>query len=110
MAKQFPGAGQLRHRLNVQAATETRDSFGGVVLTWATIDTVWGSLEAMPQTPAFVGDQVKAITTHRIILRFYDGLTGKHRIMFEGRIFDILSLVDPGERKAFHELVVQEQV
>lgn len=110
MARQFLGAGQLRHRLDIQAATETRDTFGGVVLTWATISTVWGSLEAIGQTPIFVGDQVKGITTYRIIVRYFQGLTSKHRVMYQGRIFDLLSLVVPGERKAFHELLAQEQI
>ncbi|MGH6867174.1 MAG: phage head completion protein, partial [Methyloceanibacter sp.] len=61
--------------------------------------------------PVFVGDQLKGITTYKIIIRFFEGLTSKqHRIMFEGRIFDILSLVVPGERKALHELLAQEQI
>ena len=38
-------AGNLRHRVAVQTATETKDAEGGVVFSWATDNTRWASIE-----------------------------------------------------------------
>ena len=40
-------AGQLRHRVTIQQATETTDGFGGVTQAWATFATVWAAVEPL---------------------------------------------------------------
>lgn len=38
-------AGKLRHRIKLQTKSVTRDSFGGEVITWSDVITVWAELE-----------------------------------------------------------------
>lgn len=75
------GIGQLRHRVQIQAPTDTRDAFGGNTRTWATIATVWGSVEPLEGDELTEAQQVNARATVRIRIRAYPGLTSKHRII-----------------------------
>jgi SPP1 family predicted phage head-tail adaptor len=103
-------AGQLRHRLNLQAATETRDSFGGVVLTWSTIATVWGSIEPLSGRELFAAQQVNALISARIRIRYRDDVNARMRVVHEAKSYDIQSVIDPETRHVELELMCAEGV
>ena len=48
-------AGRLRHRLNLQESTETRNAHGEAIITWATSYTVWGAVEPLSGSEAVAG-------------------------------------------------------
>jgi len=84
-------AGQLRQRVTIQQQTGSRDSFGGEVVTWSDVATVWGAVEPLAGTEAFqqVGDQVLAVAYVKVRLRYRGGITAKMRLVFNFRILDI---------------------
>lgn len=90
--------GRMRHRLEIQRATETRDAAGGVVQTWSTLDTRWASIEALTGREYFMAKQVQSDATHRIRLRYYEGLRPSDRLYHnvQGLTFNIVSLLDVG--------------
>lgn len=75
-------AGELRHRVQIQVASDSRDAHGGNVRSWSTIATVWASIEPLTGRELFEAQQIESRATVRIRLRHYPGLTGKHRILF----------------------------
>lgn len=75
------GAGPLRHRVQIQAITHTRDAHGGNTQSFATADTVWAAVEPLSGRELFEAQQVHARTTVRIRMRKYPGLTTKHRLV-----------------------------
>lgn len=84
-------AGKLRHRLTLQRQTVTRDSFGGEVVTWVDVATVWGAVEPVAGTETFqqVGEQVLAVAYVKVRVRYRGGITAKMRFIFNSRILDI---------------------
>lgn len=75
------GSGQLRHRVQIQTVTQTRDAHGGNTEGWATTDTVWAAVEPLSGHELYVAQQVHARTTVRIRMRRWAGLTTRHRLV-----------------------------
>lgn len=101
--------GAMRHTVKVQKYTETRDSQGGAIRTFATENTVWANVNPISALERAQGDQTKAVRTHRITMRFYSpGITAADRILFGTREFGIVAVVNPGERGCETILDVKE--
>lgn len=105
--------GRLRERLTIQEETVTRDGSGEELRTWGTVATVWGQI--LPGTPnerfqAAAGQRVAEVS-HRVRIRFREGITPKMRILWETRILEILGVVDPdGKRSTTYLLCTEEQL
>ena len=97
-------AGKLRHRVAIQAATETRNERGGIDETWTTEQTRWASVEPLIGREYMDGKQVNADVSHKVRFRWFSGLTPSKRLLFGTRVFGIDSVLNPDERNK--ELVV----
>lgn len=96
-------AGRLRHRLNLQQQVETQDSLGGAIITWTTTATVWGAVEALSGSEAFIADQVQSALQVRVIVRYgsvISGIDSTWRVVDAntGRKYDIKGVVLPEHR------------
>ena len=65
-------AGELKHRVTLQEATETRDSFGQPVRTWSDVATVWAAVQALSGREFLEAKQLKRAVTTRIVIRWRD--------------------------------------
>lgn len=104
-------AGALRHRVELQQPTETRDSHGGVRQTWATVQTVYASVEPIGGKEYFAAQQVQSDTTHRVRLRWNPDFTPttKWRVRYDGRDFDIEAVIEMFERQREWHLMCKER-
>jgi SPP1 family predicted phage head-tail adaptor len=102
--------GPLRHRVAIQARTVTQDGYGATVATWATAATVWASVEPLSGREAWQAQSVRPDVTHTVTIRAYDGLTPKHRLLFDGRTLEIESVVNLEERNRYMVLQCKEAV
>ncbi len=102
-------AGRLRHRVQVQSLVVSQDGYGEPVETWGTAATVWAemtpSLRATREAFATVSEQRSARTTYQCRLRHpvpglgAGGLTPKEtRVVWQGRVFEVESVMDPDGR------------
>jgi len=103
-------AGNLRHRLQIQTASETRGTQGSVSRTWQTDETVWGSIEPLSGRELLAAQQVDSEITHRVIVRGYPGLTSASRLKHGARILKIKSILNKEERGEEMELLCGEDV
>lgn len=104
-------AGKLRHRLDVQAPEETQDTFGAVTLTWRSVGTVWGSVEAEGGQENWRADKVEADRSGTATIRYYPGLTSRHRLVTEdGRILNVVSAIDREGRRREMTVSYREEV
>jgi len=103
-------AGQLRHRVEVQALTRTGDGQGGATESWATVATVWGAVTPLAGREAFNMHQVEPTATHQIVMRYQSNpvVTAQHQIKFGTRTFRILSVLNTEERKREIVLTCEE--
>lgn len=99
----------MRHRATVQARTVTQDAFGGFEQTWSTETERWVHLEPLSARELFQAAQVQADISHRITLRFLDGLTTKHRMIINSKTYEIGSVTNPDGLKRFHVCLAIER-
>jgi SPP1 family predicted phage head-tail adaptor len=100
-------AGNLRERVTVQQASESRNALGETVLSWATFAERWASVEGVSSRELLQYGQQQIEVSHRVRMRWLDGLTQSMQIVWRGRTLEIVSLLEHGNRSE-HELVCQE--
>jgi len=93
----FVDPGALRSELSLQAATPVPDGMGGHTENWAEIATVFARIEPVSVTSSFGPDQTMETVTHRITLRWREGVGSGMRFVRQGRIFEILTVHDPDD-------------
>ena len=100
--------GPLNKRVDIQARSATVDAFGQESETWATVATVWASVEPLSGRELLAAQQVQGETTHRIRMRYQSGVTTSSRLLFNLRPFDVRSVINKNESGAFLELLCTE--
>jgi len=86
-------AGALRHIIEIEVNTPTRDAYGGLVDVWTVHKRVWAQVGPLGGTELLRSDQLTAKTTHRIIIRYLGSVTEQMRVKFEGRYFNIKNVM-----------------
>ena len=103
-------AGQLRHRLELQENTPTRNAVGEEVAVWSTIERFYGSIEPLSGREFLNAQASAAEMSHRIRRRYKAGITPDHRIRFGERLFDINVVINIDERSRELEILVKEAI
>lgn len=101
-------AGKLRHRMTVRAPTFTQDTQGGIVESWSDAGNVWGSIETLNGRELAWAGQSHSQATVQIVIRYFAGLTERHRLKFGTRIFGIESMNNEDERNVRMTLMCRE--
>lgn len=86
-------AGRLRTRVTIQAppsAETPQDSDGQPTAAWSTVDTVWADVEETGGATSYTDDQFNTTKQIRVSMRYYTGLTTKHRLSFDSRTLHIV--------------------
>lgn len=101
--------GNLRHRITFQQSIETPDGHKGHTVKWQDIVTVWASVEPLSGREYFYSHQIKAEVTHRVKMRYKEGITPKMRIKYRDRILKMESILDLKERHEVLEILCREE-
>lgn len=104
--------GPMRHQLALQTESQVADGGGGYALTWTTAATVWGSVKPVGGREHTQTAQLADVVTHRIIIRYRSDITptGKYRILWGTRAFNVKRVVNIDERNKYFELSAEEGV
>ena len=89
--------GLLQYRVEIQQPTSTRDAMGQPVMSWTTSQTRWAGIIPLTSREAFFAKSVRPEVSHRITMRWFDGLEHSNRIKMDARIFDIASIINVDE-------------
>lgn len=101
--------GRLRERVTVQRASETRNRVGEAVQTWETHAERWASVQGVSAREFLLSGQQQTEISHRVYMRYVDGLDSTMRIVWRGRVLEIASALEHGNRSE-HELLCTERV
>lgn len=101
--------GQLRHRITLEQDVHTKDKYQGDVSTFLPRATVNAQVSPLSGKELLVAEQQQSLTTHRIKMRYFRGITSAWRVDFEGRKLNIVSVIDIDERKIEHHLMCSER-
>jgi SPP1 family predicted phage head-tail adaptor len=91
--------GELRARLVLEGPIETPDRAGGVTRSWSMLGNVWCDVATLNAQQRLEAEQIGQTVTHRITLRWRDGLTTKQRLRRGTQIFLIRGVQDPDDRR-----------
>jgi SPP1 family predicted phage head-tail adaptor len=103
------GVGSLRHRLDFKSVGSTTDSFGVTINTTpTTIATLWGSIEPISGRELELINAVQAEVTHKVVIRYNSGIDASDQFTHDSRVFQIESVRDADERKAYMLILAKE--
>ncbi len=113
MARGNTAIGALRHHLTIEAERPVADTGGGQGDPWAnplTVAAVWGRVEPLSGNERLRALQLEDSVSHRVTIRYRDGVTARMRVVFGNRVFNIRAVINPEERNRFLELLCEEGV
>jgi SPP1 family predicted phage head-tail adaptor len=87
--------GARSRRFVLELPLERPDGFGGVIRSYAPGPQVWGAIEMLSGHERVRADRPEQSLTHRITLRYRDGVTGAMRLTSGLRRFAIRAASDP---------------
>lgn len=90
--------GDLRHRVQIEAAARTSDGGGGATISWTLVADVWAAIWPRNSDEMFELDRVAGKATHDIWIRFRSDVKPDMRIRFGARVFDIRGVIDVEDR------------
>ncbi|WP_374711533.1 phage head closure protein [Symbiobacterium terraclitae] len=103
-------AAVFRQRVTLQQHVVGQDEYGQPIDTWQDVATVWAAVEPLRGREYFAAHQVQAEVTTRIRIRYRRGIRPEMRVLYDGRVFNILSVIDPEERHRELQLMCREVV
>ena len=100
-----------RHRITIQEFIEEVDEYGTPIGSgWQDVMTVWASVEPIRGREYIEVQNTQAELTTRIRMRYRPGITPAMRVLYQGRVFDIQSVIDINEQHTHLELMCVEKV
>lgn len=100
--------GALDRRLILQAPTETDDGEGGVTRSFDAAATIWGSVMPLSGRPDVAADSRGAILRFRLVIRFRDDVTTRHRLVDGVHIYTPIAVREITGRR-FLEIDAEER-
>lgn len=89
----------LNIRVTIQTFSASRDTAGAEVLSWSTLTSLWAKKLHSSSREFFTAQKVNSEITDLFIVRFYDGITTKMRLVYGSKNYDILGADDPNGRR-----------
>lgn len=103
-------AGKLRHRVMIQSAVELQSASGEISVTWGNVQKWWAEISPMTAREFISGEQRIAEVSHKITIRYCSFLTVRHRIEWQGRVFEISAILNTDERNREQVIMSNELV
>jgi SPP1 family predicted phage head-tail adaptor len=103
-------AGELRQKLTIQTLTRTPDGYGGYTKAWNDFATTWAKIQPLRGDERYKAQQVMNTVSHKITLRYLDGIKPQMRAISGSRIFNILAVINVEEKNELIELLCEEVI
>jgi len=104
----FFDPGQMTARLSLEEHTSTPDGQGGGTLSWTEIAAMWAKIEPVSTSLAERAGAEIGTISHRIWLRFREGVSAGQRLRKGARLFAIKLVQDPDETGRYLTCLCEE--
>jgi SPP1 family predicted phage head-tail adaptor len=97
--------GELRHRITFQLQdldSEDED--------WKDIATTWANINPISGKEYYSAETINSDLTHKIRLRYRKGITPDMRVIYNDRIFYIISVINEYEKNTMLQLMCRELI
>jgi SPP1 family predicted phage head-tail adaptor len=85
----------LNRRITIQSRAATQDSFGQQTQTWADVISCWARIEQLQGRELELAQALNSEITHQVTVRYRPAVTSAMRAVYQGRVFNILAVIDP---------------
>ena len=89
--------GKFRNKIEIQEFTESVNDNGYPVEDWTTKCFLWSDIKTVKGSEFITSSTEINADTYRFIIRYTKGLHAKMRVVFDGRAFDIQSVLNDDE-------------
>jgi SPP1 family predicted phage head-tail adaptor len=90
--------GRLDRRITFQGPVFTRNEYNEPELTgWADVLTTWAHLMPSPGGETYLADQLTVVNTTSFMIRYRTDINEKMRVLFDERVYNIVSITEPPE-------------
>ena len=103
-------AGELDTRITIEQRSTTQDAAGEPAVEWDEFAERWASIERTPGSEVWASAQRGGRVPTVFRLRYLAGVLPEMRVVAQGRVFDIKSVVRPRGRASEMLLVTEELV
>jgi SPP1 family predicted phage head-tail adaptor len=93
-------AGLLDRRVRLERRVEETDDSGQSRPRWLPLAEIWARVEPLGEREGFGQQQWVATGDVRFTIRWRDDVTPLHRVVHEGRAYDVVSVAEDGRREA----------
>lgn len=101
-------AGDLKHRLELQAPIISANDMLETIQTYTTQATVWGAVEPLSGNLLFNAQQANSEAQGRIRIRYRSDIQPTWRVKYGNRYLKILSIINPFERNQELHILYKE--
>jgi SPP1 family predicted phage head-tail adaptor len=99
---------ELNKRVVLQSPQNAADGMGDFTVTWTDVATVWAALWPVSASETIQAAQATMTITHRIRIRYRASLEASWRILWSGRYFNIVSIIDPNMSHQWLDVMCKE--
>lgn len=100
--------GDFTRRVTLQSRSSTPNGFGQASQTWSDVLTCWARLEPLSGRELMLAQATSAEVTHQVEIFYRPSITAAMRVVYQGRFFNILSVIDPDMAHVTLELLCSE--
>lgn len=101
--------GKMNERITIETSTRTRTASGGYSTTYTPWITVWARIISISVRETLKSDQLIGEITHRVRIRYRDGINITCRISYKGKYFSIVGPpIDVQGRHRWLDLLCKE--
>lgn len=101
-------ASRLKRRLTLQQEIRTDDGQGGYTRSWKDVASLWAEIMPVKGVEQLAAGKLESPVTHKIMLRYRDGITAGQRLCFEGRAFNIHAVLNTQESDEILQVLAEE--
>lgn len=102
-------AGDFNRRITIQQhSSSTPDGFGQASQTWSDLLSCWARIEPLSGRELVLAQAQNAEVTHLVEIFYRPTVTAAMRVVYQGRIFNVLSVIDPDMAHVSLELLCSE--
>ena len=101
--------GRFNRQLSIENLTETADGFGGYIKQYTVDGSVWAHICPRKALLNVAGELKQQEVSHRILMRFRNGIKPGSRLITGSRKFRVVRVSDPDETGRYLECEAMEE-
>lgn len=109
MRASFLDPGALRTEFALEESVTMPDAFGGYTEGWVERATLFAQVEPLAAQSSFGAGQTLETATHRVTVRWREGIRSGMRFRRDQRVLDIVTVHDPDETQRYLVCRTREQ-